>query len=121
MQTSPTTVQEPSSPPRRIIDHGSWLDVGGVRLEKRELPNVAGAHPSLREEIEKAAEHLRKSGVLAGGLTVEGIYDHVLTELSKQLDQDTDIEVEQITRRVREAAELKRAKEYFEMKYPPRF
>jgi predicted aspartyl protease len=120
VQPPPTAAQGPPPRPPRIIDHGSWIDIGGVRVEKRELPSAARAHLSLREQIEKAVEHLRKVDVKSGGLADNDVLDRVLTVLSERHGEDTDIEIEKITREVMNAAQRdKRTISHLANKYHP--
>lgn len=64
----------------RIVDHGTWLDIDGVRVNKRIAADPSHPmHRLLHEEIINVAKALRGEGIVAGELTDEQIAHKVLS------------------------------------------
>ena len=64
-QTSPA-VQKVAPPPPRIVDHGTWIDIGGVRVEKRGICRHCSGASILARRNKKGVEAQRTEGVKAG-------------------------------------------------------
>jgi hypothetical protein len=89
-QTQTPGVPSKVHSPSRIVDHSTWLDIDGVRVEKRRLREAAqSTRRLLEEEIKSRVAVLRWKGVEGGRLTDQEIADKVLRVLSQEGEKKT--------------------------------